>query len=82
MTLSDGVHCSTIACAGHSNHVAAFHLWEKITNIYFQVPVLTSALFMPVLGPVLGGNHLPLEDAPAHLVDCALPLLSSADFAP
>ena len=54
----------------------------KRRNIYFTVLVLTSALFMPVLGPVLGGNHLPLEDAPAHLVDCSIPLLSSADFAP
>ena len=54
----------------------------KTRNVYFIVLVLTSALFMPVLGPVLGGNHLPLEDAPAHLVDRAIPLPFSADFAP
>ena len=37
---------------------------QRMTSFYNQV--LTPALLVAVLGPVLGGNHLPLEDAPAH----------------
>ena len=37
---------------------------QRMTSFYNQV--LTPALLVAVLGPVLRGDHLPLEDAPAH----------------
>ena len=64
MTLCNRVHCSAIASPGHTNHVATLHLWTK--NDISLRQFLTPALLVPVLSPVLRGNHLPLQDAPAH----------------